>query len=253
MTPNGPERLIIGQAWPKMPIIDQIWPFSSKNHNLLRKKQNFWYTHIKEPIGHLFRVENIDNYFINWTHQNISFGSWVTAILASAKKNFFYKSLWDWQWLHNVHNDNSPSALRTRAGLFWFHLRILFYPILLPNTFLNSGEQFVPISYSRFFFSFLFSTGLFTAIIGLKLLKIDTRVLSPSRLYQALTGEGHFIQLLFRIEDLPFSPAVRSAFLDIEKEAKRRKTWGTADVWSKSSKAYHGPSWNARTWWVWWV
>ena len=103
------------------------------------------------------------------------------------------------------------------------------------------------------FFSFLFSTGLFTAIRGLKLLKIDTRVLSPSRLYQALTGEGHFIQLLFRIEDLPFSPAVRSAFLDIEKEAKRRKTWGTADVWSKSSKAYHGPSLNARTWWVWWV
>ena len=61
-----------------------------------------------------------------------------------------------------------------------------------------------------------------------------------------MTGKGYFIQLLFRTEDLPFFSAVRSAFLDFEKEAERKKTWGAADV-CPCREAYHGLSWNAKT------
>ena len=67
-----------------------------------------------------------------------------------------------------------------------------------------------------------------------------------------MTREGHFIQLIFRTEDLPFFSAVRSAFLDFEKkdfEAERKKL-GALLMFDHSPcrVAYHEPSWNARTW-----
>ena len=62
----------IGSYGPKMPIYDQKCQFWAQLGRLEAKNQflgmekNFWYPHIRKPMRHLFRVENIDRYGSYW-------------------------------------------------------------------------------------------------------------------------------------------------------------------------------------------
>ena len=52
MARNRPERPMFGRSWAKIP-------------KFLERKQNVWFPYIGEPIRHLFRVENIDQWGSN--------------------------------------------------------------------------------------------------------------------------------------------------------------------------------------------
>ena len=53
--------------WPEMPIMGQIWLFLGQKSIFWGGLEwSFWYSHIREPMKHLFRVENIDRCGSNW-------------------------------------------------------------------------------------------------------------------------------------------------------------------------------------------
>ena len=66
MGQNGPKRPISSLKWPKMPILVKIWPFVVQKSYSFGEQTKLWYPYIKEPMTHLFRVENIDQWGSNW-------------------------------------------------------------------------------------------------------------------------------------------------------------------------------------------
>ena len=93
--------------WPNMTILGQNCRYFAKNDNFGPKihfmrgmDYNFWYLHIREPMRHLFHVENIDPCGSNWLLRT---KMWIFG----AKSNFF---VLDSRFLSTGHITSMPGA-----------------------------------------------------------------------------------------------------------------------------------------------
>ena len=103
----------IGSYGPKMPIYDQKCQFWAQLGRLEAKNQflgmekNFWYPHIRKPMRHLFRVENIDRYGSYWPQGTKMCNFDPKIWIFGAKSHFFVLEL---RYLSTGHITSMPRA-----------------------------------------------------------------------------------------------------------------------------------------------